>query len=154
MRFALLLALCAGGLGCGVSNEPTFHGDVAFSLEERAAIDRGDTWLAAQIGREPLGIVWDLPHVDRVDDAPPHSIVRLRPPVGVGEYDGELRVVLNPDAVTLEGLELLTAHELGHYRGMGHHNARGVMQEGGIRDELPVWTEADSRECRRVHLCT
>jgi len=153
MRLLVLLALGASGLGCGASFEPTFHGDVTFSLEERAAIERGDAWLAARIGRDPLGVVWDLPHGEPASAAPPYSIVRLRPPVGVGEYDGRLRVVLNPDAVTLEGLELLTAHELGHYRGMGHHNERGVMQEGGIRDELPVWTAADAEECRRVRLC-
>jgi len=154
MRLALLVALCAIEVGCSLSpQEPTFHGDVTFTREERAAIERGDVWLAVHAGRDPLGIVWDLPHYDRVEDAPAYSIVRARPRIGVGEYDGQLRVTLNPSAVNLDGLELLTAHELGHYRGMGHHDACGLMADGAIRDQLPSWTPADDAECRRVGLC-
>lgn len=154
MRIALLVALCATTVGCALSPaEPRFHGDVTFTAEERAAIERGDAWLAAQIDADPLGIVWDLPHPDRIEDAPAYAIVRARPRIGVGEYDGALHVLLNPESVNIPGLELLTAHELGHYRGMGHHDSCGVMTDGGIRDELPQWTPADLAECRRVRLC-
>lgn len=154
MRIGWLVALGAIEMGCALSpKEPRFHGDVTFTAEERAAIERGDAWLAAQIGEEPLGVTWDLPHPDRIDDAPAYSIVRARPPRGVGEYDGELRVTINPGLLSPAGLETLAAHELGHYRGMDHHQgAEGIMHDG-IRDEAPVWTAEDLAECRRVRLC-
>lgn len=157
MRMALLCAatvvVAVNGIGCSEIGGPRLRGDVTFTAEERAAIERGEEWLATQVGADPFGIVWDLPHPARPEDAPAYSVTRARPVRGVGFYDGHYRVTLNPDATTIDGLERFTAHEIGHFRGLDHHIGCGLMSDEGQRDTLPEWTPEDEHACVVARVC-
>jgi len=148
--FAALAAVLV--VACSADDGPVFRGDVRFSEAERAAIERGDVWLAERVGGRSLGVTWDL-SPEEAAAAPTYAIVRGRSPLGIGHADRLGRVVLDADTVSLGGLEQLAAHELAHYRGIDHHPGPGLMSEDGLRDRLPEWTEEDAAACRAARAC-
>ena len=144
MRCMPLLVLVLMTLvGCS-SETRTFRGDVSFTAEERAEIERAIAWLVEQenVGGEPFAIVWDLPH----ESAPADFTIVCgdRDSYAVTGFTADTgRVELSParDRARLPILAILAAHEFAHMRGIGHHTGTGVMNSH-ISTEL-VWTESD-----------
>lgn len=135
MRWFLgLLLMCAG-----CSFEHPLHGDVSFSPDERAAVERGNVWLAEQIGREPVGIVWDLPH----GEEPELAIIRAPMPYGRG-LTTKGRIYLPEQIYSLDKLAALSAHEFGHFQGLAHHAGPGIMNEAV---QTLTWTAEDQTAC-------
>lgn len=138
----LLVVLLMLLLGC--SETRTFRGDMSFTPEERAEIERANAWLVEQedVGGEPFSIVWDLPH----ESAPVDFTIVCgeRDSYAVTGFTADTgRVELSPasNRARLPILAILAAHEFAHMRGIGHHTGTGVMNSH-ISTEL-VWTESD-----------
>ena len=143
LAFLLSLASVIGGCGAG----DVFHGDVTFTLEERHSIEHANLWLAATLEEAPFEIVWDLPHpVDGVEvDISVASIRRGRAPSQASNVEGWTqgeRAVSIRVSADHQRLETVTAHELGHCRGLKHHNGPGLMNpHGESKLEWTIWDE-------------
>jgi hypothetical protein len=144
-RWILIAAFALAGCG---SQELPLHGDVTFTAEERAAIERGNVFIAEQLGVEPYGIVWDLPHPSDTSSAGKLVIVRGVPEHGYGGWTGtNAHVVLSPGSG-----DALAAHEFGHTRGLRHLPADVVGLMNPDRVELK-WTDADHSQCIAEGVC-
>ncbi len=122
------------------------HGDVTFTDEERAAIERANAFVAEKVGTEAVPIIWDLPHPDRADGGGELSITRgTLDPTHFGNTSGS-RIELDPMRFGLN-VEPSAAHEFGHFYGAHHHRGVGIMHPNGS-NEL-VWTGADAACVRR-----
>ena len=151
----MVVLACAMG---GCVTETPLRGDVTFTAEERAAIERGNAWVAERISREPYAIVWDLPHAE-TGAAEPFTITHR---ISGGPYAepghgspgafyapqgraffAESRVELHPsDPRTLAAV---AAHEFGHLHGLTHHHGVGLMSDN---DGASLsWTDADRAQC-------
>lgn len=144
----LALACAVAIVGCGPSN--VFHGDLAFSLEERAEIDRAAAEMAERVGAPTIEIVWD----GEIDDGS-QRILRREPPGGGADgrylmssraYEREIYV---RPGLTLARVGVVMRHELGHWYSLDHHDGPGLMAKSAMN----AWTEDDERECRRAGLC-
>lgn len=153
----VVLAVVLGVAGCGGGETRTsFRGDVTFTTDERAAIERGDAFLGTSVGGVPFGVVWDLPH-GAVDE---RTIMRGSTTRNFGlTVNGRIEIDADRADGDLEELATLSAHELGHVRGLPHnaHDGRGVMcgfdKDGDSCDFRLVWTDADMADCLAAHVC-
>ncbi len=142
-RSALALALFAIA-GCGV---PTpFHGDVTFTVEERAEIERGAAFLSAHTSGEEISIVWDAPHKESGCD--PGTIARSQG-VGAATIAGNC-IVIGIEPNPLMNTAAVAAHEFGHWYGL-RHSSRGLMQPWNIA--TLEWTEEDEASCVAAGRC-
>lgn len=129
--------------------EPTLHGDVTFTSEERAAIEGAAAFMAERTGNEAPAIVWDARHVGPTDACERETIVRRERMVGLdGMMVGKegclyLNAALDPDR-----FQAVAAHELGHWFGVGHHDELGIMNVNV--SATMRWTDADERVCHRA----
>ena len=136
------MALVVGGC----SETLPLHGDVTFTLEERAADERGAAFLSSHAGADAIAIVWDAPHMS-MQDCETLTIVRGDGNTCAGTSYGLGCIVLSPrDGCDLDGL---SAHEFGHYRRLGHID-HGLMQEF---DPVITWSDDDQAECIRANAC-
>lgn len=148
MRIAGFLVLAVAGLvGCVQHRETTIHGDVTFTAEERASVERGAAFISARTPDEGAVVVlWDAPHVD----GPCEGDTIQRSAGGTGGVTSESCIVLGlQDPHGTLALDALAAHELGHWRGMGHV-IRGLMQP---LDMPLAWSDEDQAECLSRGAC-
>jgi hypothetical protein len=131
------LAVVAAMLVSGCGGTLHFHGDEAFTAEERATIERANAWLTGKIGDEPDAIVWDLPHGE---DSRMSIVKASSYPLDRG-YSGQGRIYLAERYSGQESLLILAAHEFAHFHGYVHHEGRGLMNHEPY--EL-VWTPEDA----------
>jgi hypothetical protein len=137
-----LLALLIGVWGC--SETQPFHGDVSFTAEERESVERGNAFLAQHVGQEPFAIVWD-------GDGTESLAISKGVRVGLaGHNDGTGRIQIGEGMASVR-LSAVVAHELGHERGLSHHNGAGLMGIDGT-DSL-VWTADDQASCELDGIC-
>lgn len=118
------------------------HGDVRFTDEERDRISCGVSFMSEHTGRE-LAVVFD-----GTGECLSGHLTRSAYETG-GQYERStcMRLGVAPDAIPLE---IIAAHEVAHYLGMGHVEA-GLMQPWdppGL-----AWSEQDEAECRRAGVC-
>lgn len=137
----------------GCAPDHTWHGDTSFTLEERAAIETANEWLASRLGDDAYAIVWDLPPGD---EAPAYSIRngRVPAPFMATREHHRIRIdtsMFSPGPYRIGALTQVTAHEFGHERGMEHHEGEGLMNP--IEDTALHWTSLDEDECKRVSAC-
>jgi hypothetical protein len=130
-------------VGCGPEYGMTWHGDVAFTAEERAKIESGNAWIAEKMHQEAYEIVWDAPHPAEGSPGRVRDIVRRPDSVG-GLHSGDGGTIY----LGLQGnpLDVLAAHEFGHTRLMDHH-------PGGVMDPNPTtlaWTLEDEAEAETI----
>ena len=147
MRFAIVLALLVSLQGCSFAHP--LHGDITFTPEERAAIERGDALIADRVGRDPVGVVWDAPHP--IDDQPEGpcvqgTIIRTKG-IGGSHRRGCLRIGTDDPAY----FERVATHELGHWYGLCHHDGPGIMNDAVTSAEWTIEDEASKhvRSCVR-----
>ncbi len=140
--FALLI-------GCATPIDE-WHGDVTFSEEQRAAIERGNSFLAKRLNVRPYGIVWDAPHVDDSTPCPYATICkrgRIESPPSCAGKDGcggRGSVQIDPDASpNVDSLAAMAGHEFGHERGLRHHEGPGLMNP--TVPLFPMWAEGDDQ---------
>ncbi len=142
MKILCLFAMMVSLMGC--AEDDTWHGDPAFSPEERAAIEDGATFAAENTGEEAPVIVWDWD-----GDTSTHYIQRAKPDAEVSHgqkwiaYSTNRRMVITPDRATAA----IAAHEWGHVYGLDHVDS-GMMQAS--QNEL-TWTDSDHGECKLRH---
>lgn len=143
--------------GCSTNTQP-LRGDVAFSADERDAIERGNVFVAERLGVEPYDIVWDLPH-----PADPSSVGELvivrgcsrQTFSGTGDVNGHVEI--SPDALASSGstedLAVIAAHEFGHTRRLQHLPADvpGLMNPS--TEHALIWTAADQAQCMADRVC-
>ena len=140
MRWLVLVAVAAWGLaGCG---NDTWRGDERFSKAQRAELQAANVWAAEKMGTAPIRIEWVALDSDDV-----RTIRRA---------DGQLNPGLCGDTgihqdIRLESvgcaanLGVVFAHELGHARGMQHHDEPGLMHPA-----VPLafeWSASDEVDC-------
>ena len=110
-----------------------WHGDISWTLEERAVIERSNDLVAQVTGKPRLNIIWNLgPDGDPSSNG--YSIVR-------GVHPGGL-CVPGTHSVGIDGmtpyLSALSAHELGHLQGLDHSpNPRSFMFWAPVGMEYP-----------------
>jgi hypothetical protein len=138
--FVLATSLVLSLPGC-TFEQPPVRGDVTFTAEERADIEWADVWIAEQIGREPMHIVWDLPHTGEMPTA--LELARRTGPTGGAGFYAGLGITLDPDAIEAGKLRLVAAHEIAHFHGYHHHPGPGVLSDN-YRTMLLVWTPEDA----------
>lgn len=142
MRWLLALTL----VGCG--QDLAFHGDLAFTAEERSAIETGARFVAERTQTPVVEIVWD-------GDMSARNTIRKQQPLqpeatgSLTAHDGtDLTLSMRP-GFDVDSYRVIAAHEFGHYRGMQHHDGPGLMN---LKAE-DSWTGYDQAECQRVRLC-
>lgn len=129
MACALLLG------GCGADDD-VWHGDVAFTAEERSAIEDGAAFTASHTGRPVPVILWDGEDTGR-------RIFRRKP---YPQHCDPCVAYASNDKMWIEPGFVWThvaAHEWGHAFGMKHVD-RGLMQKHVAALE---WTDEDTAEC-------
>ncbi len=134
----IILPMAVSLAGCG--EDETWHGDTAFSPEERAAILAGAEWTSSHAHQPMPHIVWDGADGDR-------RIYRKVPPVELcqGRCTGTAsahRMWLTPGRVNA----VVAAHEFGHVFGMLHVE-HGLLRATEV-DALE-WSTEDADECAR-----
>ncbi len=122
LPLALLLTGCA--------NSEVFHGDLAFTQEERAAIETGATVASECWGEPRIEIVWD-----GQINGEGNRIVKAVPtiPFANGQYWNYKHrdIIWIHPRLFISGVYMVFAHEVGHYYGHGHHAGPGFL---GDRD--------------------
>lgn len=157
---SLTVAVLVGLVGCTCAEPDSaraadWRGDKRFSAEERAAIERGESWLAAHAGRLPATFDWSY---DVAGEAPAaHTIRRERGPYGSRGASGLCvgsTVYLDPVGLPDEGMRPeflpgLAAHEMAHCElGFvdGYH-AADPQSDGIMRVLYPMrWTSAEDAQ--------
>lgn len=128
--------------GCGQDDTSPWHGDVTFSLEDRATIEASEAWIAGHVGREPRGVVWDAPHQE-ADCTDGQSSLILKRDRGIGGCftRTDWCIYLGPT----NPLDALSAHEFGHYYHLHHvdPSSRSVMNPTPY---FKIWTDAEQEQ--------
>lgn len=149
MRFAFV-ALALLSFSCGPKYGP-WHADESFADEERRAIIDGERWIAERVDEEPAGVVFDVAHPADDDPGAAGQIIR-RP--GWGGYCNHENGVIYIGVLFLHGeyepTAALAAHELGHWRGLHHHDGPGVMNPLAADFR---WTAEDQSSCVEAGVC-
>lgn len=143
----LVAALLVSGCSWDHVHTPP-HGDVTFTPEERAAIERGAAFLSAHANTNafPIGpIVWDAPHT-WPESCAEETIQRSAKGDGAITHPFGARCIALGVGPKAPSLDALAAHEFGHWIGM-EHVSRGLMQPFGMSLE---WSDEDQAECVRV----
>jgi hypothetical protein len=121
-------------IGCGPSNR--WRGDERFTSEQRAQIEAANVWEAERMGVEPIEIDWI--HLDGQGE---RTILIAELPGNTGGDSG--REDIRIDAVkSFDRIGVVFAHELGHVRGLHHHDGPGLMNVA-VPAELE-WEPADA----------
>ena len=134
----VVLTLVVALAGC--SETLPLHGDVTFTAEERTEIERGNAFISERIGRAPLEIIWDAPHVD----GPCEPLTIQRTEGTGGRQIPRLRCIVIGGNSDRTYLAAVAAHELGHWNGLDHVDS-GVMQP----ENMPLSWCIRSRPMRR-----
>lgn len=149
--------------GCAAPAE--WHGDSRFTVEERAAIEAGEAWLAQHAGRAPATFDWtyEVTSDYRLD----HTIRRERGPLPDGQTATGLcagsTIYLDPigdpkvnEHMTIEVLPGLAAHEMAHCE-LGFvdgYRPNDPPTDGIMRVLLPMrWTSAEDAQCAASPAC-
>jgi hypothetical protein len=107
------------------------HGDLAFTDEERASIERATDTLRTQTGIS-IEVVWD--GTDH-----PHSIFRSSATTGhscgIASFHGHMMLYPNLPCGTYSTVEAIMLHELVHYIGDLDHLPKGV----GLMSPVISW---------------
>ena len=140
LRALLLLVLSAlSASACAPSER--WRGDERFTQEQRAEIERANVWASERMGVEPLAIDWV-----RLDGQGERTILLVDLPGDTGGDSGRGDIRIDA-AKSFDRIGVVFAHELGHVRGMHHHDEPGLMNPA-VPAELE-WTDADRAEVRR-----
>lgn len=146
LGLSAILALLAAG--CAAGTDDVWHGDTAFTLDERSAIESGAAFTAAHVGQPVPVIIWDgapdyshhergirREHIDQAKWGAP-GIVTLA-------YGNEYGITFEPGLGSVQ--EAVAAHEFGHSFGLVHHAEPGLMNPIATHIE---WLPADESEVR------
>jgi hypothetical protein len=145
LLYALTLTLCVllGLSGC-TSRVQVLHGDLAFTLEERAQIESGLNDMAALTRFDhTFEVVWDL----TVCSGP--NTVCSGPPDGLDGLHSRQSMLVKAGLSPVR-CHTVAMHEAGHMFGMDHHDGVGIMSKTG---SSPTWTGADQELCVRSDVC-
>ncbi len=131
-------------LACA-DEDPKWHGDTAFTAEERAAIEEGAAFTAARVGQPMPVIVWDGPIDGERSIKREKPDPKLCPEIGgnCAGWVGTHHMLLEP--LQPDQLRIVAAHEFGHTFGLVHHDAPGLMSPTAAVFE---WTQADADELK------
>lgn len=164
MRALACVALIVASVGCCVGHPVApapgpylFHGDPAFTPEERDQIDQAArSWGRWSKGRTLIRVVYDLQGTPefRILRGTPEDVADADVPKGktaIATTKGH-RVILVPSL--LRGLWWETsAHEFGHAIGILDHTKDPHSIMSAVVSYSAGWTAEDENACRAVRAC-
>lgn len=141
-----LACLLVSVLGCSSPSSSAWRGDARFTASQRADIEAANVWEAERMGVDPIVIEWThlsggCERAILSADLPEHT-------VGTSSPDGCIMVDVSQGA---DRVGVVFAHELGHVRGMEHHEGPGLMN--AVPPATLTWSAQDETACRAEHVC-
>lgn len=135
----LFLALLLLVVSACSSAAEGWRGDERFTPEQRVEIEAANVWEAERMGTTPIHIEWT--HIEGGCD---HAILVADLPektIGTSSPNGCVMIDVEQGA---DRVGVIFAHELGHVRGLVHHEGPGLMNP--IVPPSLTWSDADQAE--------
>lgn len=128
-----------------------YHADETFTQEEQAKVIRAEALVAQAFCAPSVGVIFDLPH-------PPDPHIQCgRGQILKSTKGGGGQFLPNYGCMSIgtmfpDQVEPIVAHELGHFRGLGHL----TDTQPGIMNGTPtqsIWTKEDQAACEAKGMC-